>query len=197
MPSALRSNSTRLHPYGDEPVNWAWSRLGAQVRTVLIGIVRSVTLERYETLFREAGIPVSGITFSASAIHAALRLYNIPSTEFPHLDRDRRRRGRRSLRGEPQPDPLLRRSRRLHPHRTGTGAAELRLPDTTPGRAARRTSCRDPARHSHPPIPSPGPRRSPEPLPGWRNRPICCPPNVAKPSPAAASFRLLYWLPAS
>ena len=44
--------------------------------------MRSATLERYETLFREAGIPVSAITFSASAIYSALRLYSIPPAEF-------------------------------------------------------------------------------------------------------------------
>ncbi len=85
MPSALELELDTLHPYGDEPVNWGWSRIGtgnAKSGAVLIGIVRSATLERYETLFREAGIPVSGITFSASAIYSALRLYSIPPVEF-------------------------------------------------------------------------------------------------------------------
>jgi Tfp pilus assembly protein PilN len=83
MPSALALELDTLHPYGDEPVNWGWSRLGPlKSGLVLIGIVRSATLDRYETLFREAGIPVSAITFSASAIYSALRLYSIPPAGF-------------------------------------------------------------------------------------------------------------------
>ena len=83
MASALTLELDTLHPYGDEPVNWAWSRLGnLKSGVVLIGIVRSATLERYETLFHEAGIPVSGVTFSASAIYSALRLYSTPPPEF-------------------------------------------------------------------------------------------------------------------
>jgi len=81
MTSALTLELDTLHPYGDEPVHWAWMRL-SKPGAVLIGIVRAVTLERYETLFREAGIPVSGITFSASAIHVALRLYSVPPDTF-------------------------------------------------------------------------------------------------------------------
>ena len=85
MPSALALELDTLHPYGDEPVNWAWSRIASaesKSGPVVIGIVRSVTLERYEALFREAGIPVSGITFSASAIFCALRLYSVPPPAF-------------------------------------------------------------------------------------------------------------------
>jgi Tfp pilus assembly protein PilN len=85
MESAIGLELDTLHPYGDEPVNWAWSRIepaGSKSGAVLIGIVRSVTLERYETLFREAGIPVSGITFSASGIYSALRLYSVPPPAF-------------------------------------------------------------------------------------------------------------------
>jgi pilus assembly protein HofN len=85
MQSALSLELDTLHPYGDEPVNWSWSRIAppaAKSGAVVIGIVRSATLERYETLFREAGIPVSSITFSASAIYSALRLYSLPPGEF-------------------------------------------------------------------------------------------------------------------
>lgn len=80
LASALALEIDTFHPYGDEPVNWSWMRVSPAA--VLIGIVRTATLERYETLFREAGLPVSCVTFSASAIHAALRLYNIPPAEF-------------------------------------------------------------------------------------------------------------------
>ena len=82
MASALALELDTLHPYGDEPVNWGWSRISPKSGAVLIGIVRAATLERYETLFRDAGIPVSGITFSTSAIYSALRLYSVPPSEF-------------------------------------------------------------------------------------------------------------------
>lgn len=83
MHSALSLELDTLHPYGDEPVDWGWTRLGkSKAGTVLIAIVRSATLEKYEALFREAAIPVSGITVSASAIYSALRLFSIPPPEF-------------------------------------------------------------------------------------------------------------------
>jgi len=130
MPSALGLELDTLHPYGDEPVNWAWSRVsppGSKSGAVLIGIVRSATLERYETLFQEAGIPVSGITFSASVIYSALRLYNIPPAEFLAWtgDTDGEIYGESPSRtifsaeaGSSIPDALA------------MGAAELRLPNT-------------------------------------------------------------------
>jgi Tfp pilus assembly protein PilN len=83
MQSALSLELDTLHPYGDEPVEWGWTRLGgAKAGKVLIAIVRSATLQKYEALFREAGIPVSGVTVSASAVYSALRLYSIPPPEF-------------------------------------------------------------------------------------------------------------------
>src|ERR1017187_2209383 len=127
MPSALALELDTLHPYGDEPVNWGWSRLGNS-GAVLIGIVRSATLDRYETSFREAGIPVSVITFSASAIYCALRLYSIPPAGFLTWTGD-------SPDAEVYGESL---SRTLFSAEAGDsvpaalalGAAELRLPET-------------------------------------------------------------------
>jgi hypothetical protein len=81
LPSALSLELDTLHPYGDEDVRWAWTRLSS-AGAVLIGIARASVMDRYETLFREAGIPVSAFTFSASAIYSALRLYGEPPAEF-------------------------------------------------------------------------------------------------------------------
>jgi Tfp pilus assembly protein PilN len=134
MASALTLELDTLHPYGDEPVNWAWSRIappgssGPRSGAVLIGIVRSATLERYELLFREAGIKVSTITFSAAAVHAALRLYSIPPGELLAWVGNAEDGG--EVYGESH-------SRTLFSAETGAsipaalamGAAELRLPD--------------------------------------------------------------------
>ncbi len=70
--SAIRFQLDTLHPYGDEDVCWGWSRLGAS--SALVGIVRRSTVERYVELFSEAGVAVSSFTFSAAAVHAAIRL---------------------------------------------------------------------------------------------------------------------------
>ena len=41
---------------------------------VLVGIALRSTIERYVALFVEAGIAVRSFTFSAAAVHAAIRL---------------------------------------------------------------------------------------------------------------------------
>src|SRR5215470_10399070 len=69
---AIRFQIDTLHPYGEADVIWGWSRLA--YGAVLIGIVRRSAVERYNALFLEAGIAVAGFTFSASAVHSAIRL---------------------------------------------------------------------------------------------------------------------------
>ena len=61
-----------LHPYGEDEVVWGWSSLG--FGGVLVGIVLRSTIERYVGMFVEAGIAVRSFTFSAAAVHAAIRL---------------------------------------------------------------------------------------------------------------------------
>src|SRR5580658_2285364 len=70
--SAIRFQLDTLHPYGDEDVCWGWSQVG--VGSALVGVVRRSTVERYVELFSEAGVAVSSFTFSAAAVHAAIRL---------------------------------------------------------------------------------------------------------------------------
>ena len=137
--SAIRFQIDTLHPYGDEDVAWGWSPLGWGA--VLVGIVRRATVERYNKLFVEAGIAVAGFTFSAAAVHAAIRLGRPgpPAHGFVALSRTEARRGR-SLRRKPGPPPLQRRvsvsagaGRRL-------ALSELRLPPAT-GPSAWKPSC--------------------------------------------------------
>ncbi len=80
IPAALAFQIDSMHPYGDESVAFGWAR--ANAGQVLVGIVRQSVLDSYVAMFREAGIPVEGFTFSASAIHSALRLYFNPPSDF-------------------------------------------------------------------------------------------------------------------
>ena len=52
-------------------ISWGWSPLA--FGAVLVGIVRRAVADRYIQLFTEAGIGVSGFTFSAAAVHAAIQ----------------------------------------------------------------------------------------------------------------------------
>ncbi len=72
IPAAIELQADTLHPFGDEDIAWAWVK--AHHDSVLVGIVRRASLTSYETLFSEAGIGLAAVTFSAAAIHAALRL---------------------------------------------------------------------------------------------------------------------------
>ncbi len=72
MASAIELQLDTLHPWEDEPIEWAWLRVGPM--DAVVGIIRQSTLAHYESLFSEAGIPVAAVTFSSVAIHAALRV---------------------------------------------------------------------------------------------------------------------------
>jgi len=81
LESAIALQIDTLHPYGDEPVVYGWSRAGAG--GALIGILRQSALDHYGSLFAEAGIAVASFTFSASAIYAAHR---VPVGSSPSTD---------------------------------------------------------------------------------------------------------------
>ena len=72
LASAVALQIDTLHPYGEEQVAYGWSRAGAN--GVLIGILRQSSLDRYHSLFDEAGIAVASFSFSAAAIYAAHRI---------------------------------------------------------------------------------------------------------------------------
>jgi Tfp pilus assembly protein PilN len=72
MEGAIRFQLDTLHPYGEEDVEWGWSPLPGDA--ALVGIMRREAMERYATLFAEAGVPVHSFTFSAAAIHTAIQL---------------------------------------------------------------------------------------------------------------------------
>jgi len=75
--AALNYQIDSLHPYAEEDAVYGWARL-RKTPVILVGITRHAVLDRYCTLFNEAGVKVSAFTFSAAVMYAALRLYTVP-----------------------------------------------------------------------------------------------------------------------
>ncbi|HYV64429.1 MAG TPA: PilN domain-containing protein [Bryobacteraceae bacterium] len=74
LAGAVRFQLDGLHPYNEEDVVSSWTRL-EHSSTVLVAISRADTVQRYATLFAEAGIKIAGFTCSAAVIYSALRLF--------------------------------------------------------------------------------------------------------------------------
>jgi hypothetical protein len=74
LPSAIEFQLDGLHPYREEDVATSWARIPG-TSTVLVAITRRAVIERFVTLFGEAGIRVGAFTCSAAVIHAALRMF--------------------------------------------------------------------------------------------------------------------------
>jgi len=131
---AIRLQLDTLHPYGETGVCWGWSPLAGAA--VLVGIVRRETVERYVQLFVEAGIPVASFTFSAAAVHAAIRLNGAGLAGHPEgfLALSRTPAGAVEVYGESPARPVFSGEFDLAPERAAVMAlSELRLPpDTAP-----------------------------------------------------------------
>jgi type II secretory pathway component PulL len=128
---AIRFQLDSLHPYGEDDVAWGWSPLA--YGAVLIGIVRRATVTRYLDLFLEAGIAVASFTFSAAAVHSAIRL-NGGGRRDGFLALSRTASGGVEVYGESQARPVFSAEFDLTPERAALlGLAELRLaPETEP-----------------------------------------------------------------
>ena len=129
LEGAIRFQLDSLHPYGEEEITWGWSPLG--FGAVLVGIVRREVVDRYYGLFSEAGVPVASFTFSAAAVHAAVRLNgNGHGNGFVALGRSGA--GAVEIYGESQAKPVFSAEFALPPERAaGLALAELRLPPET------------------------------------------------------------------
>ena len=127
--SAIRLQIDTLHPYGDDDVAWGWSR--TSYGGVLLGISRRAAIEHYAELFNTAGIAVSSFTFSAAAVHAAIRLNGAPAPEgFVALGRTPG--GALEVYGESPSRPVYSAEFEAAPERAAALAlAELRLPPET------------------------------------------------------------------
>jgi len=74
LPAAIEFQLDGLHPYREEDVATSWARIPGTT-SVLIAITRRAVIERFITLFSEAGIQVGAFTCSAAAIYSALRMF--------------------------------------------------------------------------------------------------------------------------
>jgi len=74
LPSAIEFQMDGLHPYREEDVASSWVRIPG-TSSVLVAITRRAVIDRFITLFGEAGIQVGTFTCSAAVIHAALRMF--------------------------------------------------------------------------------------------------------------------------
>ncbi len=80
LPAALGYQIGSLHPYGEDEAVHDFARLGSSPH-VLVGIARREVVERYSTLFTEAGIRVGAFTFSAASVYSAARLLGTPPAD--------------------------------------------------------------------------------------------------------------------
>jgi len=128
LESAIRFQLDTLHPYGDEEICWGWSPLA--YGWVLVGMARKSAVDRYAELFNAAGIAASSFTFSAAAVHAAIRLNGRPADGFLALSRTPA--GAVEAYGESQSRPVFSAEFNFAPERAATLAlSELRLPPET------------------------------------------------------------------
>ena len=74
LAGAVRFQMDSLHPYSEEDVLSSWTRL-QDSSTVLVAIVRAEVIQRYASLFAEAGMKIAGFTCSAAVTYSALRLF--------------------------------------------------------------------------------------------------------------------------
>jgi Tfp pilus assembly protein PilN len=130
LEAAIGYQIDSLHPYGEEEVAWGWSRTAE--KGILAGLTRRATLNRYIELFSEAGIAVAAFTFTAAAMHAAVRLQaGGPPAEFVAFAPTPS--GGVEVYGESRARPAFSAEFELPPERAlALAAAELRLPSAEP-----------------------------------------------------------------
>lgn len=80
LASAIRFEIDSLNPYSEEEAVFDWARIG-KTSSILVGFTRRSVLERYTTLFAEAGIKIASFTFSAPAIYTSVRLLSVPPAD--------------------------------------------------------------------------------------------------------------------
>jgi len=133
LASAIRFEIDSLNPYSEEEAAYDGARIG-KTASVLIGITRRSSLERYTALLSQAGVKVASFTFSGPAIYSALRLYaDTPSDGLVVLGQDE---DEVEVYGESATRPLFSARLDQSADRARTLAvAELRLPPETEANA--------------------------------------------------------------
>jgi Tfp pilus assembly protein PilN len=134
MAAAVGYQVETLHPYGEDEVAFGWKRI-SENGTVLIGIIRRASLDAYMEKFAEAGVAVACFTFSAAALHGAVRLFAEPPAQGL-LATAETESGEIEVYGESPSRPVFSAQFDLPAERAAAlAAAELRLPpETTPVR---------------------------------------------------------------
>jgi Tfp pilus assembly protein PilN len=131
LEAAVRYQVDGLHPYPDEDVAFSFARLGDSPQ-VLVAMARHEVVERYATLFAEAGVALAGFTVSAAALYSGRRI--AVAGPYEALLAMAETDGLIEVYGESEakpvysatfPDVAVGRARTL-------AQAELRLPDDTP-----------------------------------------------------------------
>jgi Tfp pilus assembly protein PilN len=79
VPAALAFQMDSLHPFTEEEAVYDWARIAKKSPNMLAGITRRAVLDKYVTLFSEAGVKVSAFTFSAAVMYSAVRVYGSPN----------------------------------------------------------------------------------------------------------------------
>lgn len=86
--AAVQYQLDSLHPYADDEAVAGFARIG-RTPHVLVGVAHRNLVDRYTTLFAEAGIKMAALTFSAPVLHAAIRLLTVPPAGLMALEQER------------------------------------------------------------------------------------------------------------
>jgi Tfp pilus assembly protein PilN len=125
LAAAIAYQLDSLHPYGDQEIASGWTRTAENA--VIVGVIRRETLNRYTEMFAEAGIAVCSFTFTATALHAAIRA-GLKSTGPAFLVFSPAAYGL-EVYGENEARPVFSAALDMAPDRgLALAAAELRLP---------------------------------------------------------------------
>jgi len=79
LSAAIQFQLDGLHPYAEEEAVASWARLPG-TSSVLIAITRRAVIDRFTTLFAEAGIKIRSFTCSAAVVYSARRMFGSPAT---------------------------------------------------------------------------------------------------------------------
>jgi len=78
LSAAIQFQLDGLHPYAEEEAVASWARLPG-TSSVLIAITRRAVIDRFTTLFAEAGIKIRSFTCSAAVVYSARRMFGSPA----------------------------------------------------------------------------------------------------------------------
>ncbi|MCC7496230.1 MAG: PilN domain-containing protein [Bryobacterales bacterium] len=77
LENAIGYQADSLHPFSEDEAVLGWRRIPG-TDSVLVGVARRGVIDEVMTVFNEAGVKVAALTFSASVLYSASRLYSVP-----------------------------------------------------------------------------------------------------------------------